>query len=131
MLAIGAGAWLATSLPWHGRDLTATGVAKPVEIVRDAHGVPHIFADTDDDAYFALGLVHAQDRFWQMEMMRRFGAGRLAEILGPPVVESDKWMRTLGLYGLDEKMVDEAAPPVRSALEAYARGVNAWLHMDV
>ena len=131
MLAIGAGAWLATSLPWHGRDLTATGVAKPVEIVRDAHGVPHIFADTDDDAYFALGLVHAQDRFWQMEMMRRFGAGRLAEVFGPEAVASDKWMRLLGLHGLAERMVGDAAPPVRRALEAYADGVNAWLAHDI
>ena len=95
--------------------------------MRDESGIPHIFAKTENDAYFALGFVHAQDRFWQMEMMRRFGAGRLAEVLGPEAVASDKWMRTLGLYRLAEKMVEQMSEPMRQSLIHYAAGVNARL----
>ena len=84
--------------------------------MRDESGIPHIFAKTENDAYFALGFVHAQDRFWQMEMMRRFGVGRLAEVLGPEAVASDKWMRTLGLYRLAEKMVEQMSEPMRQSL---------------
>ncbi|MEK9723244.1 MAG: penicillin acylase family protein [Rhodospirillaceae bacterium] len=131
MVVIAAVGWLASSLPWTGGSPTVAGIAKTVNILRDENGVPHIAAETDDDAYFALGVAHAQDRFWQMEMMRRFGAGRLAEVLGPDVVHVDKWMRMLGLYALAEVMVDDAAPPVRSALAAYARGVNFWLDRDI
>ena len=130
IIALGAVGWLASSLPWASGSITVSGLAKPVDILRDENGVPHIAAETEADAYFALGLTHAKDRFWQMEMMRRFGAGRLAEVLGPEVVGADRWARTLGLYGLAEKMVADTAPPVRAALEAYARGVNYWLEAD-
>ena len=123
--------WLVTSLSWTSGETTVAGIAKPVDILRDDNGVPHIAAENDDDSYFALGVAHAQDRFWQMEMMRRFGAGRLAEVFGPDLVDRDKWMRTLGLYRLAEKMVEDAAPPVRSALQAYARGVNHWRQADI
>jgi penicillin G amidase len=136
---LGGGAWLATSLHWlwpTGENRITTpgleqgGLEKPVQIVRDENGVPAITAETDNDAYFALGFVHAQDRFWQMEMMRRFGAGRLAEILGAPALASDKWMRTLGLYRLAERQVKDLADPVRETLEAYAKGVNYWMQTD-
>ena len=130
IIGMGAVGWLASSLPWTSGSMTVAGLAKPVDILRDENGVPHIAAETEADAYFALGLAHAQDRFWQMEMMRRFGAGRLAEVLGPEVVGVDRWARTLGLYALAEKMVADTAPPVRAALEAYARGVNHWLEAD-
>ncbi|MBT6087121.1 MAG: penicillin acylase family protein [Rhodospirillaceae bacterium] len=130
VLIVGLGAWLATSLPWYASTIRAGGVVEPVEILRDNNAVPHIFAKTETDAYFALGVVHAQDRFWQMEMMRRFGAGRLAEVLGENVLASDKWMRLLGLYRLAEKMVEDVPPEVRAALDAYASGVNFWLQED-
>ena len=133
MMVIVAGAmvWLASSLPWTRGSMNVEGLTRPVEILRDENGVPHIVAETEVDAYFALGVTHAQDRFWQMEIMRRFGAGRLAEVLGPEVVEVDRWARTLGLYALAEKMVADTAPPARVALEAYARGVNHWLETDI
>ncbi len=131
----GGAAWLATSLPlmlpFVDNKLAAPGVEKPVKIRRDENGVAHIVAETDSDAYFALGYVHAQDRFWQMEMMRRFGAGRLAEILGGAALPSDKWMRTLGLYELAERQVKDLPAPVHGALEAYAKGVNHWLDTDL
>ena len=70
---------------------------RAVELLRDRHGIPHIYAASLEDAHFALGFVHAQDRLWQMEMNRRIGSGRLAEILGANALEADRFMRTLGL----------------------------------
>lgn len=117
--------WL--SLP--GLDGTAglAGLDKRLEVLRDDRGVPHIFATTALDAYRALGYVHAQDRLFQMEMMRRAGAGRLAEVLGARALASDKWMRTLGLYHLAERQYGRLTPATRAVLDAYAAGVNGWL----
>ena len=70
--------WLRTSLPQIDGTIRLAGLTQEIEILRDEHGVPHIFAASEDDAYFALGFVHAQDRLWQMEIMRLAGAGRLA-----------------------------------------------------
>lgn len=130
----GAGGWLATSLPWRfplfETRIDVRGLAKPVRVVPDDDGVPTITAETDEDAYFALGYVHARDRFWQMESMRRLGAGRLAEILGAPALASDKWMRTLGLYRLAQQSADALPERTKKALVAYAQGVNQWLATD-
>ncbi len=124
---IGIGGWLSTSLPSHPTSLMSPDLAGPVEIHRDAAAIPTIRAQTDDDAYFALGFVHAEDRFWQMELTRRFGAGRLSEILGEKTVAADKWMRTLGLYRLAEQQAQTLPKPVQNALAAYSKGVNHWL----
>ena len=132
LLLVGGGSvgglfWLYTSLPViEGTLEVAVGPAAPVEILRDKRTVPHIFADSAEDAYFALGFVHAQDRLWQMEMMRRLGAGRLAEVAGSKALASDRFMRTLGFQRLAEKQYAELAGEVRRALDAYAAGVNAW-----
>ncbi len=129
LVAAGLGGywWLRTSLPQMNGSVTLAGLNSPVEIVRDANAVPHIFAENAADAYFALGYVHAQDRLWQMELTRRAGAGRLAEVLGETALESDLYLRTLGLDRLAEAMFETASPEVRAALEAYAAGVNGWL----
>ena len=129
LAAVGLGGffWLRTSLPQMKGSVTLAGLDKPVEVVRDAHSVPHIFAETEEDAYFALGFVHAQDRLWQMEFLRRLGAGRLAEVLGEPLVGADRFFRTLGLYRVAEASVEALSPKVRAAFEAYAAGVNAFL----
>ncbi len=119
--------WLRTSLPELSGSEQLTGINSPVSITRDGDGVPHILAESDEDAYFALGYVHAQDRFWQMETMRRFGGGRLSEIMGDATLGADRWMRTLGLYRLAELQAQSLDEPVRRALAAYARGVNGWL----
>jgi len=123
----GVAGWVWTTLPQVNGSIAVRGLDAPVEILRDRAGVPHILAKSARDAYFALGFVHAQDRFWQMEAMRRLGAGRLAEVLGPKAVASDKWMRTLGLYKLAEQQFRELSEPVQAALNVYAAGVNAQL----
>lgn len=124
---IGGWLWLRSSLPRTDGVLDTAAVAAPVDVLRDANAVPHIFAVTPEDAYAALGFVHAQDRLWQMETMRRLGAGRLSEIFGRVTVRLDRYSRTLGLYRLAEAQVARLQPDERRLLDAYARGVNAFL----
>lgn len=125
---VGGWFWLRTSLPQESGRLALDGIAAEVEIVRDRNGVPHIFAARAEDAYAALGFVHAQDRLWQMETMRRLGAGRLSEIFGKATLKLDRYSRTFGLYRLAEAQVARLLPAERALLDAYARGVNAYLH---
>lgn len=118
---------LRTSLPQEAGAVRLAGIAAPVEVVRDANGVPAIFARSEDDAYFALGFVHAQDRLWQMEAMRRLGAGRLSEFAGARTLAIDRWMRVLGIYRLAEATLPLLSPEVRRAIDSYAAGVNGYL----
>ncbi|MBT3810074.1 MAG: penicillin acylase family protein, partial [Rhodospirillaceae bacterium] len=110
-----------------GGDAQLAGLDGPVTILRDTHAVPHIFADSQLDAYRALGFVHAQDRFFQMEFTRRTAAGRLSEVIGPLGLPGDRFMRTLGIYKLAEASVGSLSPEARAVVEAYSQGGNAWL----
>lgn len=131
LAAIGGYFWLRTSLPKQDEKVAVAGLSASVEVLRDEHGVPHIFARTQEDATFALGFVHAQDRLWQMEAMRRLGRGRLAEVVGSRAVGTDRYMRTLGLYRLAQAQFARAPEKVQRLLQAYADGVNALLaHRD-
>jgi len=132
MLLVGTWLHVQGSLPAYSGRLEAKGLKAPVEIVRDANAVPHIIAGSLEDAAFGLGFVHAQDRFWQMELMRRLGQGRLAELVPPRLVgqgliESDRTMRGLGVYRRAAESVAALSPATRATVEAYAAGVNAWL----
>lgn len=120
--------WLRSSLPrLDGAVTDLVGLTAPVAVNRDARGVVWIEAETTVDAAFALGWVHAQDRLWQMEMIRRVGAGRLAEVIGESVVEIDRFMRTLGIYRLAEANYDRLPEAARAEIDAYTAGVNAQL----
>ena len=120
--------WFAErSLPDYNDSFTVEGISAPVEIVRTTEDVPHIFGATDDDVYFALGLAHAQDRLWQMTMMRRTVQGRLSELFGTRTLPVDELMRRLDLYRLSLDAVAEQDDRTKAALDAYARGVNAWI----
>jgi penicillin amidase len=121
-------AFLRNTVPAASGKLALAGLSAPVEVVRDQEGVPHIFAGTADDLYMALGFVHAQDRLWQMELQRRTGQGRLSEIFGERTFTTDVFLRTLDLYGHAERSLAGLPAETRSALEAYARGVNAFLN---
>lgn len=123
----GLGWAVSTTFPQITGEIRVADLSGDVSIVRDQDGIPFIRAETQQDAYFALGFVHAQDRFWQMEMMRRFGSGRLSEVLGEKTLAVDKWMRTLGLYRLAQKDYTTLPDETKTALDAYAQGVNAWL----
>jgi len=89
--------------------------------------VPTIRAANLDDAAFAVGFVHAQDRLFQMEMMRRVGAGRLSEIVGAQALPVDELMRTLDLYATAQQQAQDASPQLKQVLAAYSAGVNAFL----
>jgi penicillin amidase len=127
ILVGGAALWLVSSLPVIDGRVRLAGLSAPVTVERDAWGVPTIRAANERDAAFALGYVHAQDRLFQMEQMRRVGAGRLAELFGEAALPVDRTMRTLGLYRAAEAQEAHLSPQVRAYLEAYAAGVNAWL----
>lgn len=109
---------------------TTDAVFAETRIYRDAHGVPHIFANNLNDGYAALGYLHASDRLFQMEMMRRAGTGRLAEILGSDLVNYDKKMRALGFYARVKNYYEGLSAETRAAMDAYARGVNAYLKIQ-
>lgn len=103
------------------------GLASEVRVVRDAHGVPHIEAESRSDAVFALGFVHAQDRLWQMEFQRRLGSGRLAEAVGSSGLTADRFFRTLGVRRSAEASLAYLGSEERAVLDAYVAGVNAFL----
>jgi len=131
VLALGLGGagiifWLAyASLPQLAGEVRVGGLEAPVTISRDAFGIPLIEAESERDAAFALGFVHAQDRLWQMEMSRRIGAGRLAEVVGEEGIATDRFLRTLGLYRAAEAALGHLSAEAILWLEAYALGVNA------
>ncbi|MBM3784790.1 MAG: penicillin acylase family protein [Acidobacteria bacterium] len=105
----------------------AAPVSKPARVERDAQGLPHIQAETLEDLFFTQGFVTAQDRFWQMETFRRLAAGELAEIVGPPAIESDREFRRLRLSRLAERRAATVAGEDKVVMAAYARGVNHYL----
>jgi penicillin amidase len=119
--------WLRQSLPTIDGTLQVAGLDAPVEIVRDRFAVPHIEAASFRDAIFAQGFVHAQDRLWQMDFRRRLGEGRLAEVLGPAALPTDRFIRTLGFEDAAKASLTFLRPDTMALLEAYAAGVNAYL----
>ena len=125
LLAVGSCSWVA--LPSYDGSESVAGLDAPVEIVRDAHAIPHIYAQSPRDGAFAMGYVHAQDRLWQLEMQRRIGAARLAEVVGEPGFKTDRFLRTLGLYRVAERNFERFSPETQAIYEAYAAGVNAYL----
>ncbi len=127
--AAGILAWrqLRATLPAPGGTVTVAGVRGPVEIRRDAHGVPSITAQNDRDAFFAAGYVHAQDRLWQLEVQRRMVDGRLSEVFGKNSVPQDIWLRTLGLREAAKAAWPRLSPEAQASLTAYTAGINAWL----
>jgi penicillin amidase len=116
-----------TSLPDAREELAIPGLSAPVTITLDSHGIPRIAAETERDAAVAMGWLHARDRMFQMEAMRRGAEGRLAEIAGPSALRLDRFSRTLGLAQRARDDLEGLAPETRDLLQAYADGVNALL----
>ncbi|HEX7002967.1 MAG TPA: penicillin acylase family protein [Trueperaceae bacterium] len=127
LLLAGLWFWVRTSLPELEGEVRLPGLAHPVAITRDDYGVPLIEAESQEDLYYALGYVHAQDRLWQMEYRRLQAAGRLAELLGEEALPSDLLMRTLGLHEAAERELAALSPRTSGVLQAYSDGVNAYL----
>ncbi len=115
------------SLPDYTAEAAALGLNAPLEIVRDNANVPHIFGENDADVYFGLGYAHAQDRLWQMTMLRRTAQGRLSELFGERTLGIDSVIRRFDIYNLAAASVKVQDAKTKVALDAYAAGVNAWL----
>lgn len=123
---VGGGVWLRwrarASLPLLDGTIAVGGLTAPVQVLRDAHGVPHIRAQSLADALFAQGYVTAQDRLWQMDLSRRKAEGTLSEVYGDRTLAMDIESRTLGLHLVAAKALAELSPDERQLISAYARG---------
>src|SRR5438045_3744954 len=123
----GACHFIRRSLPVVDGAVSVAGISGPIDIVRDADAIPHIFAAVKTDALFGLGYVHAQDRLWQMEFQRRIGNGRLSEIFGRATVPQDRFLRTVG-FGRAARSAWTATPEwAKTQINAYVAGVNAFI----
>lgn len=107
--------------------LVLTGLKDVVTVRRDSRGIPYIEAKNDSDLYFAQGYVMAGDRMWQMDLMRRLARGETAELFGNATIEEDKRWRRFGFAEIARQSIAQLSPALRSALDDYARGVNAYI----
>jgi penicillin G amidase len=114
-------------LPQTDGEIDVPGLSASVEVVRDEHGIAQVYADTDADLMFAQGFVHAQDRFFEMDVRRHVTAGRLSEIFGSDTLETDRFIRTMGWRRVAEREWALLEPATRDALTSYAAGVNAYI----
>lgn len=129
VLVAGAfGVWtVRRSFPQVSGELRVPGLEAPVTVYRDDWGIPHFYATTTHDLFFAQGFVHAQERFWQMDFWRHIGAGRLSELFGESQVDTDVFLRSLGFTEIARQELAMMDLERRSILESYADGVNAYL----
>lgn len=127
VLALAAILYVRSSVQDRRGTVRLEGVAAPVEVIWDEYGVPQVWATTMADAVFAQGFLHARDRLWQMDLVRRAVSGRLAEVMGEDALESDRFMRRLGLHAAAAASLAELTRAELRLLEAYAAGVNAAL----
>lgn len=128
--AIGYGAWQAGRTRFTSKingKLKVEGLKATVEVIRDKWGIPHIFAQNTEDLFFAQGFVQAQDRFWQMELSRRIGSGRISEIVGEAALEADRLIRRYGLREAAHYDYAHTNAEEKQILHSFANGVNAFL----
>ncbi len=124
VVAVGVYIW--RTLPTLDGEWHVPGLTQAVQVLRDDADVTHIRAQTPQDAWFALGHVHAQERSWQLAFNRRIMHGTLSEILGPATLETDRLMRTLDIMGAAERQYRNLPDPAREALQRYSQGINAF-----
>jgi penicillin G amidase len=135
VLILLAGYFLLTSIkkvaiPDYNKSVQVSGLTGEVTILRDTFGIPHIYAENEKDLYRAVGFVMAQDRLWQMDLLRRVTQGRLSEILGNKMTETDLLMRALRIQEKSEKILAGSSPEIVVALEAFAEGVNEYIRFN-
>lgn len=131
LIFVGGYIYLQTTAPDYSDNVTLEGLKNEVEVLYDNYGVPHIYAQNEEDAYYALGYVHAQDRLFQMEMLRRAAGGRLSEILGEDLIKVDKLFRTLGINKFAKehaaKFLSADTADFQKAALAYQKGINQYI----
>lgn len=127
LAGVAAATALRRPLPRSTGRLALPGLEAPVKVLRDRWGVPHIYAQGAADLFAAQGYVHAQDRLWQMELQRRIGHGRLSEVLGEIALDTDRFVRVMGFGRIARREVEQLSDTARLAVDAYVRGVNAFV----
>src|SRR5258706_12545383 len=115
------------SFPQIDGEIKVEGLNRPVDLYRDAMGIPQIYASSAHDLFFAQGYIHAQERFWQMDAWRHIGSGRLSEMFGGGQTDTDAFLRTLGWRQTAQAEWDGLGPDSRAILQSYTDGVNAYL----
>lgn len=115
------------AIPDYSKDIQIEGLTTEVNILRDSLGIPHIYTSNETDLYRAVGFAMAQDRLWQMDLLRRVTQGRLSEILGKDLVKTDILMRALRIQEKSEKIMGKSTPEIIHALEAFSEGVNVYM----
>ncbi len=115
------------AIPDYNQNVELRGLTDEVQVFRDSLAIPHIYAKNEADLYRTVGFVMAQDRMWQMDLLRRVTQGRLAEIFGADLVNTDLFLRALRIPEKSEMMVDDITAEQRAALEAYSDGVNQYI----
>lgn len=116
------------SKPKYNGKTLLPGLEREVEIVTDTWGVPHIYAENENDLFFACGYIHANERMWQMDLTRRSGYGRLSELFGEALLDRDKYVRVMGLREAALRDYERLPPKIKDMLFSYSRGINAWLN---
>ena len=114
--------------PSYSGTLTVDGLKAPVEVRTDDHGVPHLFAKNEEDLFFAQGFITARERMFQMDLTRLAGRGELSTLFGESQLKTDKYFKTLGFYRASEAEYGNLSPQVKSVVDAYTRGVNAYIN---
>jgi penicillin G amidase len=135
VLILMAGYFLLTNIkkvaiPDYNKSVQISGLTGEVTILRDTFGIPHIYAENEKDLYRAVGFAMAQDRLWQMDLLRRVTQGRLSEILGNKMAETDLLMRALRIQEKSEKLLAGASPEIIEALESFTEGVNEYIRFN-
>ena len=121
---------LRSTVPEYNGEIAATNINSEVEIIRDSYGMPHIYGADDKDVSFALGYCTAQDRLFQMEMIRRTVKGQLAEVIGEDLVDVDRLFKTITAGSPPDSMLNYLSNELLSNMEAYSAGVNRFLAED-
>ena len=126
--------WLMNSAPLYSGEIETSNVSDSTQIVYDSYGVPHIYAKNANDAYYALGYAHAQERLFQMAILRRLSTGRLSELLGPKLIKTDKKMISLGFREFATKNAEifekTANITIKNQAQAYLNGINEFIAKD-
>ncbi|MCK5694812.1 MAG: penicillin acylase family protein, partial [Bacteroidales bacterium] len=115
------------ALPDYNASVDLEKLTAPVTVFRDSMGIPHIYADNEEDLYRTVGYVMAQDRLWQMDLMRRITTGRLSEVLDPGLVEADRLFRALDFPKKSQMVIAQTDPDILLCMEAFTDGINQFI----
>lgn len=116
-----------SSIPDYNEDVDLTGLSSPVTVTRDSLGIPHVYAQNETDLYMVVGYLMAQDRLWQMDLLRRVTTGRLSEVLDPGLAEVDLLFRALQLPDKSNRVLERTSPEMLACLKAFSDGINQFM----